>query len=547
MADHVWYRSLYWRIALGFVVLLAALLAAQGFVSLWLTGRVAELIPGRSPAQFAETIASELSVALADAPDLDLESHLRDRYATANQAWVAFLRDGRSATSQRVPPPASALRAARIRLFGLTGQPIPSPEGGGGRGAAGSGAEPVTSDTESSPPATPRTESAAPPTRPPSSSGSPRRGRGDGPGGFGRGEGRGRSGRGSGRGGPLLDFATVTLDGRPFGVIAVPSERPPLSVALRGFAPTLATVGVVLLLLGTTLAALLVFRPAHRRLRALERAARAFGAGDATARATEAGGDEVAALARTFNEMADGLSARSSALIEADRARRQLLADISHELATPLAAIRGYAETLAMPDLALDDATRSRYAGVIHDETERLSAIVGDLLDLARFEGGGASFRPAVVPLRSIVERVASRHDPVLREKRITLDARVEPPDLTVMADAGRLEQALQNLAANAARHTPDGGDIRLHAARDGDIVRITVEDSGPGIPPEHLSRVFDRFYKVDESRTGTRVPSGSGLGLSIVRAIIERHGGTIEASNAPDGGARFEITLPAA
>ena len=111
--------------------------------------------------------------------------------------------------------------------------------------------------------------------------------------------------------------------------------------------------------------------------------------------------------------------------------------------------------------------------------------------------------------------------------------------------DAGRLEQALQNLAANAIRHTPEGGRIELRSEPAGERVRISVRDSGPGIPPEHLPRVFDRFYKVDASRTGQSA-TGSGLGLSIVKAIVERHGGEVSAANADGGGAVFELLLPA-
>ncbi len=145
----------------------------------------------------------------------------------------------------------------------------------------------------------------------------------------------------------------------------------------------------------------------------------------------------------------------------------------------------------------------------------------------------------------ALFERLQHRHDPALARKQIALERRIGPGVHTVIGDVNRLEQALQNLAANAVRHTPDGGRIQLEAERVPEGVRITVQDSGPGIPEEHLSRVFDRFYMVDVSRTGTSVPSGSGLGLSIVQAIVRRHGGMIEAANLPDGGARFRITLP--
>ena len=133
------------------------------------------------------------------------------------------------------------------------------------------------------------------------------------------------------------------------------------------------------------------------------------------------------------------------------------------------------------------------------------------------------------------------------RPEALRIEVSIADDTPRIRGDAARLEQALQNLAANAIRHTPTSGRILLEASRDRDAVCIRVRDTGPGIPAEHLARVFDRFYKVDVSRAGTSVPSGSGLGLSIVRAIIERHGGTVLVNNAPEGGAVFELRLPAA
>jgi len=212
---------------------------------------------------------------------------------------------------------------------------------------------------------------------------------------------------------------------------------------------------------------------------------------------------------------------------------------------TPLAAIRGYTETMAMRDLNLDEETRQRYLGIVTDETERMEHIIGDLLDLARVEGGGGSWKHEAVSVPALFERVQHRHDPALQTKHITLERNVAPGADRVSGDMKRLEQAIQNLATNAVRHTPDGGRITLAAEPVPDGVRISVEDSGPGIPTEHLPRIFDRFYKVDVSRTGTSLPSGSGLGLSIVQAIVRRHGGSIQAGNGTAGGARFDILLP--
>jgi two-component system sensor histidine kinase MtrB len=316
-----------------------------------------------------------------------------------------------------------------------------------------------------------------------------------------------------------------------------------MEVALRELGPTLTWSGLALLGIGSMTVALAIFGPARKRLRSLQTAARALGQGEIGVRADDRGGDEVSALARTFNGMAAELQARSSALAASDRARRQLLADVSHELMTPLTAIRGYTETLAMPNLTVDPPTRARYFDIVDKETYKLEAIIGDLLDLAKLDGGGGTLTIEPVPVADLFDRIAERHEPALRARNITL-VRDVPEDLELDADLQRLEQALQNVASNAVRHTPDGGRVELHAEPLDSQVRLTIRDSGPGIPPEHLPHIFDRFYKADPARP-TAAASGSGLGLSIVRAIVERHGGTVTAGNAPSGGAIFEFLLP--
>jgi two-component system sensor histidine kinase BaeS len=193
-----------------------------------------------------------------------------------------------------------------------------------------------------------------------------------------------------------------------------------------------------------------------------------------------------------------------------------------------------------MAELKLDPQTRERYLGIVEQETRRMEQIVGDLLDLARLEGGGGSqLRRELVDIAALFERVAARHERELGDHRIRL-VRTVHPDTSVVGDASRLEQALQNLAANALRHTPDGGEVALSAEPAGTSVRIVVRDSGPGIATEHLPLIFDRFYKADAARA----TGGSGLGLSIVKAIVERHGGTVTVRN--ERGAVFEILLPA-
>jgi signal transduction histidine kinase len=490
MSDPVWYRSLYWRIAFGFIALLAVLLLVQGLIFLWMTDRIVGSSPARTPAQLAEFVAADLSAQLQERPDLNLERYVQDNFTRIYQPFLVGLRDGRRASNRRSSLPPTIDRALSFRLF--SDRPPPA---------------------ERVPPAG---------------------GRADGqPGGR-----RGQSG---------TIFAPIVVNEQTVGFVAVPGGPPPISIMLGEIGPTLAWLGLGLLGLGATVTALLIFRPAHKRLRALEQAARALGEGRTDVRAIEGGGDEVSSLARTFNTMAADLSARAAALSEADRARRQLLADVSHELMTPLTAIRGYTETLAMTDVPLDPAARQRYLRIVEQETHKLEAIIGDLLDVARMEGGGETLSLEAVPVAHLFGRVRDRHDPALRERRITMAMDVAAGTPAIHGDAARIEQALQNVAANAIRHTPEGGSVVLHAAPSGGGVLITVRDTGPGIPPEHLPRIFDRFYKADAARAGTPMPSGSGLGLSIVQAIVNRHGGRVNAANLPGGGALFEIWLPAA
>jgi signal transduction histidine kinase len=509
--SRIWFKSLYWRIAIGFVALLAAVLVAQGLLFVWLTYRIDQSPAGRTPQQLADYVARQISMAMSDNPSLDLPLYISREFSGISRPFVVVMADGRRISN---------------RPEGLPeGFPGPPPRGRSGRSGGpgrGGGDRPDPTPGAEPPPATP-----SPGGQP---GGPPPEFRGGGPG-FGR------------RGGP--NSAPIVANGRQVGIVAVPQSSAAI-LALREFGPALAGAGLLLLLGGATAAALLIFGPIHKRIRSLEVAARALGEGHADVRANESGGDEVAALARTFNRMAADLEARNAALAASDRARRQLLADVSHELMTPLTAIRGYVQTLSMHDIALDDPTRTRYLSIADQETYKLEAIIGDLLDLAKLEGGGEKTVQEPVTVAELFRRVIDRHLPDIRSKDVTTQIQIADGTPRLLGNPGRLEQALQNLAANAIRHMPDGGTLTL-AARSGDgQVVVSVRDTGPGIPLEHLPHIFDRFYKADYSRAGSTIRSGSGLGLSIVQAIARHHGGEVEAANAEGGGAIFTLRLPA-
>jgi signal transduction histidine kinase len=496
MSNLLWYRSLYWRIGLGLIAFLALMLAAEGSIFLWMTDRIAGSMPARSPRRFAALVASDLGTALTANRQLDIENYIQEQFGHTLQTFVVIMRDGQILANHDDVPP-QLLDAVRAELEFMQAR---GPRRFGRRGAWGEGLG------RDDPPPPSSLERGPGPPRP------LRRG----------------------------EFAPILISGEPVGRVVVLPGGPPFSRIVRQFGPTIALVATGLLVIGTTLIALVVFGPARRRLKAVEAATERLGGGDLDARAPEHGGDEVTAVARSFNRMAAELSTRTRALENADTARRKLLADVSHELMTPLTAMRGYLETLSMSELDIDTPTRERYLQIVSEETHRLERIVGDLLDLARLEGGGTTIRQERVDIAALFGRVAARHERELTQRNVRLEFHVNAGAENVIGDPDRLEQALQNLAANALRHTPDSGQITLTSSPILDGIRLTVHDTGPGIPAEHLSLIFERFYKADAAR---KAAGGSGLGLSIVKAIVERHGGTITARN--DGGAVFDIVLP--
>jgi signal transduction histidine kinase len=341
--------------------------------------------------------------------------------------------------------------------------------------------------------------------------------------------------------GPPVVMVPVEVGAALRGLVVVPPRRR-VGGMFWDVGQLLSVPGLLVLLIASGAAAALIVGPARRRLRDLEIATARLGSGDLSARASETGGDEVARLARAFNRMAVELAARDEALHTADRLRRQMLADVSHELKTPLTSMRGYLETLRMPDVQLDADTRERYIDTVEQETLRLERIVKDLLDLARYENGVTTIDPRVFAIERVFDRVMLRYEREAAARNVLLRRDVAAAADQVVGDPDRIEQVIDNLVANALRHAPPGGSIDMRAAADHDSVHLIVTDSGRGIPLEHLPHVFERFYKVDEARTNGS--GGSGLGLSIAKAIVEQHGGTIGVSSVP-GETSFRITLP--
>lgn len=253
-------------------------------------------------------------------------------------------------------------------------------------------------------------------------------------------------------------------------------------------------------------------------------------------RVTIHGADEIAQLGESFNQMAEKLETTEAM-------RRRLIGDVSHELRTPLTSIKGYMEGLIDGVLPASPETFAQ----VHREADRLGRLVDDLQELSRVEAGAFPLDVHPASLPALLETTARRLAPAYESKEVRLTLSL-PPDLPqVLADEDRLIQVLTNLLGNALMYTPAAGEVTVTAAPTGGEVQVSVKDTGIGIPAESLPHIFDRFYRVDKSRS-RQEGGGSGIGLTIARALVEAHGGRIRVESAGAGqGSTFIFSLKTA
>lgn len=270
-----------------------------------------------------------------------------------------------------------------------------------------------------------------------------------------------------------------------------------------------------------------------KRLERLEDASRAIADGDFSARAPTDGSDDVARLGAAFNDMADQLDSSR-------RRERDFLMSVGHDLRTPLTTIRGYAEALDNDEVAADDL--ARVGSVLHRQTDRLSRLIEDLTLLARLEAREFSLRPEPVDLAAHVNGVVESTRPHAEEVDVRLITRLEDVG-SVQVDPDRVGQIVDNLLSNALRYTPEGGQVVVSLAGRGEQVVLTVADTGPGIDPDDLPRVFERMYVAQRYRPVR--PEGSGLGLSIVKELTTALGGSVVVNSDLGKGTAVMVTLP--
>lgn len=332
-------------------------------------------------------------------------------------------------------------------------------------------------------------------------------------------------------------LGVVALQGRSLAENALPGYRA-LAVALLGVNAVVLPVLAIPALFVAIPVGILRARAVSHRLSRLADAADAMAAGDLDRRVVDTGADEIARLSERFN----GMSAR---LAESARERRAFVANVSHDLRTPLAIIRGHVERLLEAPPNESGTTTTAELSLIHRETLTLGRLIDDLFTLARLEEAMLPVEPKPVRIQHVVKEAADGLRPLAWDRqRVSVETVVAADLRPALADETRVRQIINNLLFNALRHTPEGGLIVVEAGEhpESGQIEIAVTDTGPGIPAAELTSIFERFYRGQNER---KLDRGSGLGLHIVKQLVEAQGGTIVAESRPGTGATFRFTLP--
>jgi len=303
---------------------------------------------------------------------------------------------------------------------------------------------------------------------------------------------------------------------------------------------------IALGLLFAMLAGLTIFAVLTGKLRRLTLAMDVFRRSDfremVLVRTRPTGGDEIDRLADTYNAVAERVTTQLKQLQRNDEARRDMLANVSHDLRTPIASLRGYLETMLLKQDSASREELRNYLEIATRQSERLAALVAELFELAKLEASHTQINPEPFQVAELAHDVLHKFELEAQKKRVRLVGAISPDAPFVRADIGLIERVLQNLLENALRHTPEGGEVRLSVTAGADAITIEVRDTGSGIPETEVPFIFDRFYRVDKSRNMSS--GGTGLGLAITKRILDLHQSVIEVKSGSGHGSTFRFTL---
>ena len=358
-----------------------------------------------------------------------------------------------------------------------------------------------------------------------------------------------------------VDPIRATADSTSPTVAYLVASYRPLVIGLEELAGDERALGyqtVLLILVYAALSGLVIMAWLTRRIGKLSAHVDEFASGNLDRRSNDTSQDEIGRLGQRFNHMAENIQQMVEKLQLKEQFQRQLIANISHDLRTPMASMRGYAETLTMSQAQLSEEDRERYVNIIAANLDHLDNLIDHMLTLSRFESGQTVFKMEEFPLAELADSVIMRCEPLAKDRNVSLELVCKEPCAEVVkADPLQIAQVLQNLVENGIKFNRPGGAVRLKIApaRDG-RVPVEVEDTGVGIPPEDLPHIFDRFYTVDKSRSRTtsaglksvrmHLGQSSGLGLAIAAKIVSGHGGELQATSTLGQGTTFSFTLDA-
>ncbi|MBE0567644.1 MAG: HAMP domain-containing protein, partial [Krumholzibacteria bacterium] len=333
----------------------------------------------------------------------------------------------------------------------------------------------------------------------------------------------------------------------PAGYLVASFMPPTIAVGeLEADARRMGLHAALLLLLYAAASSTIIMLWTTRRLRRLSRGVAAFAAGDLGARVPASSADEIGSLGRHINTMAQRIAGMVDELTRKESFQRQLVANVSHDLRTPLASLRGYVETLSLGGAQVGEQERGRYLAVVTEKLDHLDRLIEHVLILSRMDSGQAGFRPEDFSLGELAGTVLDRCAQPAADRAVSLDLDLDPDLPDVHADPLQIGRVLQNLVENGVKFTPAGGRVAVRARRVGAKVEVEVADTGVGIDPRDLPHIFERFYTGDKSRTvadagpADHLSRSSGLGLAIAARIVEVHGARLEVQSAPGAGSVF-------
>lgn len=304
-------------------------------------------------------------------------------------------------------------------------------------------------------------------------------------------------------------------------------------------------IGLLLSLLLSSIVGLFLFRQVTKRFRSISQGVAAFERGEFQRRINVSGKDEIGELAHSVNNMAGTITKQVDELKRVDLLRRELIANVSHDLRSPLASIQGYLETVLLKGEGLNDEDRTEYIGTALRNSERLNTLVSELFELSKLDARQIEPEIESFSLSELVQDLVLQFKPQAEEKGVELLPVLKDGLYMVNADISLVERAISNLVGNAITHTPAGGQVQVYPDQKGPGVEISVIDNGAGISTEDLPFIFDRFYRADKSRSSTK-SGGAGLGLAIAKKIVELHGSKLEVESTLNAGTRFSFFLPA-